>query len=248
MALVMGGSLPSSADGQPPRVLPTGTVTLLLADQQGSSRAWELDERSMRSTTQRLNGLIDREVGRHDGVRPVEQGEGDSFVAAFDRASEATSCALAIQLETHAPGWPGGFQPRLRMALHTGEVELRDAGNYMGPALNRCGRLRSLAAGGQVLVSRTTADLLLDTLPPRTSLLDLGPHRLRGFDREEVIFQLCHPELPTDFPLLLLEDAAPRVVPVGTPPLPLTRTIGRERDIRDVATMLRVCMIVISLL
>jgi predicted ATPase/class 3 adenylate cyclase len=239
MALGLRGSLASSGDGQLPRVLPVGTVTLLLADQQGSSRAWELDERSMRATTPRLNELVDREVGRHDGVRPVEQGEGDSFVAAFDRASDATSCALAIQFETQAPGWPGGFQPRLRMALHTGEVELRDAGNYMGPSLNRCGRLRSLAAGGQVLVSRTTADLLLDTLPPGASLLDLGPHRLRGFDREEVIFQLCHPDLPTDFPLLPLEDAAPRVVPVGTPPIPLTRTIGRERDIRDVATMLR---------
>jgi predicted ATPase/class 3 adenylate cyclase len=239
MAIEAHQSLLSPAEAAPLPSLPTGTVTLILADLEDSSRAWERDERGMAATIERLNVCIDLEVARHNGMRPVEQGEGDSFVAAFSRASEAIACALAIQLATGASNWPPGCEPRLRMALHTGEIELRDAGNYMGPTINRCGRLRSLAVGGQILVSRTTADLLLDALPPRTTLLDLGPHILRGFEREEVIFQLCHPDLPRDFPLLPLEDAAPRVFPAATPPVPLTRTIGREHEIRAVASLLR---------
>ena len=219
--------------------LPTGTVTLLLVDEQDSSRAWEHDGATKAAGVARLSRVVAEEVERHGGVRPLEQGEGDSFCVAFTRASAAAACAIAIQLESRDAGWPGGANPRLRMGLHTGEVELRDPRNYMGPTINRCGRLRSLAAGGQILVSRTTADLLYDSMPEGAGLLDLGPHMLRGFDRPEVIFQLCHPDLPGDFPPLPLDEKAPPVAHPAALPVPLTATIGREREIREVVHLLR---------
>ena len=94
----------------------------------------------------------------HDGVRPVEQGEGDSFVVAFARASDAVACALELQLAPLAP-------IRLRIGVHTGEVQLRDEGNYVGPTVNRTARLRDLAHGGQTVLSGTTGDLVARPAP-----------------------------------------------------------------------------------
>src|SRR5690242_12242575 len=131
-------------------VLPVGTVTLLLSDFEGSVRAWQADPDAMAQLVAELETLVDDAVGRHGGVRPVEQGEGDSFVAAFSRATEAVAAALELQLACVERSWPGDIAVRLRMALHTGEAQLRGEGNYMGAAINRCARLRALAHGGQV--------------------------------------------------------------------------------------------------
>lgn len=111
-------------------------------------------------------------VGAHHGIRPVEQGEGDSFVIAFSRASDAVACALALQRAPLAP-------LRLRIGVHTGEVQLRDENNYVGPAINRTARLRELAHGGQTVLSGTTGDLVADTLADGAWLNDLGIHALR---------------------------------------------------------------------
>ena len=129
-------------------LLPIGTVTLLLADVEGSTRGWERDPDAMTNAVRELDDLLARTVGRHDGVRPVEQGEGDSFVVAFARASTRSACALALQV---------GLQTsvlRLRIGVHTGEVQLRDGGNYVGPALHRTARLRDAADGGQTVLSQ----------------------------------------------------------------------------------------------
>ena len=88
-------------------VLPVGTVTLLLSDVEGSVRLWEADREGMSAAVARLDALIEDAVGRHAGVRPIEQGEGDSFVAAFSRASDALACALALQLAVASEPWPG---------------------------------------------------------------------------------------------------------------------------------------------
>src|SRR4051812_10234391 len=101
------------ADGE--FILPTGTVTLLLADVEGSTRQWEADASAMRAAMVSLNDLVDEAIGRHDGVRPVEQGEGDSFVAAFARARDALLCAFWIQRELATSDM------RLRIGVHTGE-------------------------------------------------------------------------------------------------------------------------------
>jgi DNA-binding CsgD family transcriptional regulator len=127
-------------------LLPTGTVTLLLADVEGSTRLWETQPEQMTDAVARLNQTVSETIAEHGGVRPVEQGEGDSFVAAFARASDAVAAALELQRAPLAP-------IRLRIGVHTGEIQLRDEGNYAGPTINRTARLRDLGHGGQTLLS-----------------------------------------------------------------------------------------------
>src|SRR6516225_2073291 len=119
-------------------LLPTGMATLLLADVEGSTRLWEAQPEEMTAAVARFEHIVSEVVAAHGGVRPVEQGEGDSFVAAFARASDAVACALELQRAPLAP-------IRLRIGVHTGDVQLRDEGNYAGPTINRTARLRDLA-------------------------------------------------------------------------------------------------------
>src|SRR6202051_4349283 len=154
-------------------LLPTGTVTLLLGDVEGSTRLWETQAEVMAPAIARFNQAVCDVVVAHDGVRPVEQGEGDSFVAAFARASDAVTAALELQRAPLAP-------IRLRIGVHTGEVQLRDEGNYIGATINRSSRIRDLAHGGQTVLSGTTEDLVADVLPADAWLTDLGRHELRG--------------------------------------------------------------------
>src|ERR1700753_2483865 len=135
--------------------LPTGTVTLLLADVEGSTRLWETQTEQMSAAMGRMNRTVSETIATHRGVRPVEQGEGDSFVAAFARASDAVACALEVQ---RAP--PAAI--RLRIGVHTGEVQLRDEGNYIGTTVNRTARLRDLPHGGQTVSSGATAPVVVD--------------------------------------------------------------------------------------
>ena len=176
-------------------LLPTGTVTLLLADVEGSTQLWETQPDEMTAALARLNSVVSAIIATHDGVRPVEQGEGDSFVAAFARASDAVAAALEMQRAPLAP-------IRLRIGLHTGEIQLRDEGNYAGPTINRTARLRDLGHGGQTLLSGATEALVLDGLPSDAWLSDLGTHALRDLPRPERVMQLCHPDMVNEFPPL----------------------------------------------
>jgi class 3 adenylate cyclase len=134
-------------------------------------------------------------VPANHGVRPLEQGEGDSFVVAFTNPGDAVSCALDIQQT--------GLSPiRLRIGVHTGEILLRDEGNYMGPTINRAARLRDLAHGGQTVLSGTTSDLVCNLLPDQAWLVDRGRQVLRDLPQPERVTQLCHPDLHNDFPPL----------------------------------------------
>ncbi|HXO56659.1 MAG TPA: LuxR C-terminal-related transcriptional regulator [Mycobacterium sp.] len=173
-------------------LLPTGTVTLLFADVEGSTRLWETQPEQMTVAMARMNQMVTETIATHRGVRPVEQGEGDSFVAAFARASDAVACALELQRAPLAP-------IRLRIGIHTGEIQLRDEGNYAGPTINRTARLRDLGHGGPTLLSGTTEALVLDGLPDDVWLADLGTHSLRDLPRPERVTQLCHPDLVNDF-------------------------------------------------
>lgn len=207
--------------------LPTGTVTLLLADVEGSTRLWETRAEEMTAAFARLDNALTDLVATYHGVRPVEQGEGDSFVVAFARASDAVGCALDLQRAELAP-------IRLRIGLHTGEVQLRDDANYIGPAINRTARIRDLAHGGQTVLSGTTEDLVADALPVDAWLTDLGRHELRGVPRPERIVQLCHPDLQNDFPAL----RTPKRVEVHGLPAQLTSFVGRSAQIDAVAALL----------
>ena len=166
-------------------------------------------------------------VCAHGGVRPVEQGEGDSFVAAFARASDAVACALGLQPAPLAP-------IRLRIGVHTGEVQLRDEGNYIGPAINRAARIRDLAHGGQTVLSGTTEDLVADVLLADAWLTDLGRHELRGVPRPERVVQLCHPDLRNDFPPL----RTPKRVGAHNLPVQLTSFVGRQAEMHEVRQLL----------
>ncbi len=208
--------------------LPTGTVTLLLADVEGSTRLWETQSDAMTAALARLNRTVDDLVADHGGVRPVEQGEGDSFVVAFARASDAVACALALQLAELAPS-------RIRIGLHTGEAQLRDAGNYAGSTINRTARLRDLAHGGQTVLSGATEQLVVDRLPADAWLTDLGLHALRDLPRPERVVQLNHPALRNDFPPLRTANA----VAAAHLPAQLTSFVGRGAQIGDVAQILK---------
>lgn len=175
--------------------LPTGTVTLLLADVEGSTRLWETQPEVMTQAVARLDQTLADAVVAHGGVRPVEQGEGDSFVVAFARAADALACAIALQRAPLAP-------IKLRIGLHTGDIQLRDEGNYIGPTINRTARLRDLAHGGQTVLSGATELLVIDQLPPDVTLTDLGTHPLRDLPRPERVVQLSHPDLGAAFPPL----------------------------------------------
>jgi predicted ATPase/class 3 adenylate cyclase/DNA-binding CsgD family transcriptional regulator len=208
-------------------LLPTGTVTLLLADVEGSTRLWETQPEEMTAAIARLNRVVSDVIAAHDGVRPIEQGEGDSFVAAFARASDAVAAALELQRAPLAP-------IRLRIGVHTGEVQLRDEGNYAGPTINRTARLRDLAHGGQTVLSGATEGLVVDRLPEDVWLTDLGTHPLRDLPRPERVVQLCHPDLVNEFPPLRVSKA------VVSPHLPvqLTSFVGREAELTQVRELL----------
>jgi predicted ATPase/class 3 adenylate cyclase/DNA-binding CsgD family transcriptional regulator len=204
-------------------LLPAGTVTLLLADVEGSTRLWETQLDEMTTAIARLNQVVSDVIATHDGVRPVELGEGDSFVAAFARASDAVACALELQRAPLAP-------IRLRIGIHTGEIQLRDEGNYAGPTINRTARLRDLGHGGQTLLSGTTEDLVADRLPADAWLIDLGTHPLRDLPRPERVVQLCHPDLVNEFPPLRVS----KTVASQHLPVQLTSFVGRGAELIQV--------------
>ena len=208
--------------------LPAGTVTFFLSDIEGSTRLWESNPEAMSVAVARHYELLDSAVSLHGGVRPIEQGEGDSIVAAFTRASDALAAARDAQLALHAEPWPEGAELRVRIALHTGEAQLRDEGNYFGQAVIRCARLRAIGHGGQTLLSRAVHDLVADQVSPEVQLVDLGVHRLRDLGRPEQVFGLVHPGLPGEFPPLRSLDALPNNLPGQ-----LTTFIGRRRELEE---------------
>src|ERR1700749_4446010 len=175
--------------------LPAGTVTFLMSDIEGSTRLWSAFGEAMGHAVGDVYTIIDRAVTQFDGVRPVEQGEGDSIVGAFSRASDALAAALQAQRELRSFPWPDAIGLGVRIALHTADAQLRDEGNYFGLALSRCARLRAIASGGQTVLSRTTRDLLVDRLPDDVDLIDCGVHRLPDLGRPENVFALVHPSL-----------------------------------------------------
>lgn len=206
--------------------LPAGTVTFLLTDIEGSTLHWQAASGPMAGAVARHYELLDAAIAAHGGVRPEEQGEGDSVVAAFGRASDALAAALHAQQLLLAEPWPTPEPLKVRMAVHTGEAQLRDEANYVGLAIIRTARLRNIAHGGQVLVSSASRDLALDQVGDGLDLIDLGEHRLKDLARPERVFQLAHPDLLSTFEPLRSLDAVPNNLPVR-----LSTFIGRVAEL-----------------
>ncbi len=179
--------------------LPTGTLTFLFSDVEGSTRLWETQHAEMRTALARHDALLRQSFAAHRGH--VFKTSGDAFCAVFPSAPDAIAAALGAQRSLRAEPWPPPLRLKVRMALHTGTAELRDA-DYFGEPLNRVARLLSAGHGEQTLVSETTNDLCRDHLPPQATLKSLGEHHLKDLARREPVFQLVHPELPQAFPPL----------------------------------------------
>ena len=186
------------ADASTPS-LPTGTVTFLFTDIEGSTRLWESQQAAMQAALPRHDALVRQCIAHHGGH--VFKTGGDAFCAAFHTAPDALAAALESQRAIHAERWPESAKLRVRMALHTGAAEFRD-GDYFGAPLNRVARLLAAGHGGQTLLSESTHDLCRDHLPPLATAKALGEHGLKDLARREAVFQLCHPDLPQSFPPL----------------------------------------------
>ncbi len=211
---------------------PTGTVTFLFTDIEGSTKFWEQNPTAMSPARARHDVLLRDAIETSGGY--VFKTVGDGFCAAFPTVPEALQAAHAAQIALANEIWETETAIRVRMALHTGAAEEQD-GDYFGPPLNRVARLMGAGHGGQILLSAATQELTHDTLPASASLLDLGSHRLRDLGRPETVFQLLHPSLPADFPPLRSLD---------NPDLPnnlpqqVTSFVGRETQVAEVKGLL----------
>jgi class 3 adenylate cyclase/tetratricopeptide (TPR) repeat protein len=192
--------------------LPKGILTFLLTDIEGSTPLWERHGAAMGDALSQHQAVIARTVAAHAGRLIKTQGEGDSTLSVFARASDAVAAALTMQQALERSRWPAGIPLPTRAALHTGEAELRD-GDYFGQALNRAARLRALGRGGQILLSRATAELVADQLPEGAGLVDVGSHLLKGLSRPENVFAIVHPGLAAPPPALTQRAEHPDRVP-----------------------------------
>jgi predicted ATPase/class 3 adenylate cyclase len=215
--------------------LPSGTVTFLFSDVEGSTRLLTRLRGGYAEVLAEHQRLLRAAFDEHDGHEVHT--EGDAFFVAFARASDAIAAAVSAQRALARRRWPEGVDVRVRMGVHTGEAEVRQ-GDYVGLDVHRAARICSAGHGGQVLISSTTRELVADELPADVALRDLGEHRLKDLDRPEHLFQLVIGDLPADFPPLASLSPGPGGAD-RLPPSP-NRTIGREGDVRAIVDRLRV--------
>ena len=215
--------------------LPSGTVTFLFSDIEGSTRLLTRLRAGYAEVLGEHQRLLRAAFDEHDG-REVHS-EGDAFFVAFARASDAIAAAVGAQRALASQRWPEGVEVGVRMGVHTGVAEVqRD--DYVGLDVHRAARICAAGHGGQVLISSSTRELVVDELPADVAVRDLGEYRLKDLDRPEHLFQLVVGDLRADFPALA--SLSPRSDgPDGLPPSP-NRTIGREDDVRAIAHRLRV--------
>ena len=210
--------------------LPTGTITFLFSDIEGSTKKWELHPDAMRTALATHDRLLRQTFEACGGF--VFKTIGDAFCVAFDTAQGALAGALQAQRELRATEWGEIGEMRVRMALHTGAAEHRD-NDYFGQTLNRVARILAAAHGGQVLLSLPAEELVRDHLPPGAQLRHLGEHRLRDLARPEHLYQLIAPDLPSEFTGLRSLESVPNNLPEQ-----LSSFIGREREMAEVKRLL----------
>ena len=212
--------------------LPSGTVTFLFTDIEGSTTRWEAHPEQMREALARHDAILRSAIEDNGGH--VFKTVGDAFCAAFSSPLEGIHAAHDAQWALHSEAWPEEIgRIRVRMALHTSAVDLQD-GDYFGQPVNRVARILSSGHGGQVLLSEAVYSLVRDNLPGGATVTDMGEHRLKDLIRPERIFQLQAPGLPFEFPPLKTLDSWPNNLP-----LQLTSLVGREKEVEVVAALLR---------
>ncbi len=211
--------------------LPTGTVTFLFTDIEGSTRLLQHlgDARASEVFTQHRR-LLRSGVAAGGGFEYQDQGDG--FLIVFQSARDAVCTVLDLQRAFIAHPWPSDAVVRVRIGLHTAEV-VRVQDGYVGLGIHKAVRICAVGWGGQVLLSHTTASVLENDLPGGISLKDLGEHRLKDLQRPERLFQVLHPDLPADFPSPRSLDSLPNNLPRQ-----LTSFVGREREMAEVKRLL----------
>ena len=211
------------------RQLPTGTVTMLFSDIEGStallSRLGELYGEALSAQRALMRAAFAACRGQEMGT------EGDSFFVVFESAGDAVRCCLAAQRALAGHDWPGGMAVRVRMGLHSGEPAVQED-DYIGMDVHRAARIAAAAHGGQVVLSDATRHLVESRLAADVSLRDLGWHRLKDIEAPERIYQLVTAGLPDRFPSLKSLGAQSRL------PVPMTPLVGRERDLEQVIATL----------
>lgn len=215
--------------------LPSGTVTFLFTDIEGSTQLWEKYPAEMHSALAQHDAILRHAIESHHGY--VIKTTGDGFHAAFETALDAIQATIEAQRQLQVrsgSSQSSGAQVeiKVRMGIHTGEAELRD-GDYYGQSLNRSARIMSAGHGGQILLSSITAELTREHLSQGLSILDLGEHQLKDLIRPEHIYQLSAPDLPADFPPLHSLTTLPNNLPIQ-----LTSFIGRAREMKDASDLL----------
>jgi len=180
-------------------VAPTGTVTFLFSDIEGSTRLWQAAPEAMQAALARHDAILRRGIESHGGH--VFKTAGDAFFAAFDTPWRAIEAALAVQQSLQSEAWPPAAPLRVRMAVHSGAAEHRD-GDYFGPSLNHVARLLAAGHGGQTLVSSVTCELCSERTPAGVTMRSLGEHTLKDIARRQSIYQMAHASLQQAFPPL----------------------------------------------
>ncbi len=216
---------------------PTGVVTFLFTDIEGSTRLWEQRPEVMREAHAQHDALFRRMIEAQGGY--VVKTTGDGFHAAFPTPASAVRAAVEAQRALFRQPWNADAALRARMGLHTTTAEFRD-GDYYGSGVNRAARLMASAHGGQILLSFATQVLLKETRSSgadesdlSSHCIDLGEHRLKDLAEPERVFQLVDPDLPQDFPPLKTLDARPHNLPVQLTPL-----VGRRAELAAICQLL----------
>jgi len=192
---------------------PSGTVTFLFSDIEGSTKRWARDRAAMQAAVRLHDGIMRAAIAEHGGH--VFKTMGDAFCAAFATPTSAAAAALAAQRGFAAADFSAVDGLRVRMALNTGTADERD-GDYFGPTLNRVARLLPLGHGGQILLTSVTAGLVRENLPPQATLVDLGEHELKDLPGHERVYQIVAPDTQRAFPALRSQKALqPWLVPAA---------------------------------
>lgn len=209
--------------GQSGQRLPTGTVTFLFTDIEGSTQLWEKHPEEMKLAIATHDAILREAIEANHGS--IIKTTGDGVHAVFSTAIDAINAAIVAQRNFQYP--INNIEIKIRMGLHTGEAELR-ADDYYGQTLNRAARIMSAGHGGQLLISSVTAELAREHLPENSSLHDLGEHRLKNLSKTEHLFQVNTTDLLTEFPALKSLPALQNNIPIQ-----VTSFIGRERELEE---------------
>ncbi len=209
----------------------SAVTTHLFTDIEGSTRLWEQEPERMRPALARHDALTREAVETNRGK--IVKTTGDGFHAVFDDPLDALAATLQLQISLAGPDATHGIPLRVRSGLHAGVDERRD-NDFFGSVVNRAARIMNSAHGGQILVSQAVVVLIADRLPKDVAMRNLGRVRLRDLSGAELVYQIVHPKLRQDFPALRSLEATPNNLPQQ-----LTSFIGREKELREVAKLLR---------